>query len=130
MPLAVSLVVYVLVGFLKPEDTPERDLVLARTNGDDDSAAVAAVAAVPAPAGPTQAPPVKERADGSGAAPPVKKAADGSGAARPGPAEATLGPTRSHPGEVRSAGPGTEGGARGLASARVRGLRCCPQPRG
>ncbi|MEI5008346.1 sodium:solute symporter family protein [Streptomyces sp. PmtA] len=61
VPLAVSLVVYVLVGFLKPEDTPERDLVLARINGDDDSAAVAAV---PAPAGPTEVPPVKEAADG------------------------------------------------------------------
>jgi hypothetical protein len=60
VPLAISLVVYVLVGFVKPEDTPERDLVLARINGDDDPAA----AAVPAPAGPSEVPPVKEDADG------------------------------------------------------------------
>ncbi|MFD8195270.1 hypothetical protein [Streptomyces wuyuanensis] len=60
MPLAIRLIVYVLVGFIKPEDTPERDLVPARINGDDDPAS----AAVPAPAGPSEVPPVKERADG------------------------------------------------------------------
>ncbi|GCD45088.1 sodium:solute symporter family protein [Streptomyces paromomycinus] len=36
-PVATSLVLYVVIGFLKPEDTPERDAVLARINsGDDD----------------------------------------------------------------------------------------------
>ncbi|GGQ04415.1 sodium:solute symporter family protein [Streptomyces roseolilacinus] len=33
-PVATSLVLYVLVGFLKPEDTPERDAVLDRINTD------------------------------------------------------------------------------------------------
>jgi hypothetical protein len=40
-PLATSLVLYILIGFIKPEDTPERDAVLAVINSDgDDSAAV------------------------------------------------------------------------------------------
>jgi Na+/proline symporter len=47
IPLAVSLVLYILVGYLKPEDTPDRLGVIERINTDDDSAAVA----VPAPAG-------------------------------------------------------------------------------
>lgn len=47
VPLAVSLVLYVLIGYLKPEDTPDRLAVIDRINTDDDSAAVA----VPAPAG-------------------------------------------------------------------------------
>jgi hypothetical protein len=33
-PVATSLVLYVLVGLLKPEDTPERDAVLDRINTD------------------------------------------------------------------------------------------------
>jgi Na+/proline symporter len=40
-PLATSLVLYILIGFIKPEATPERDAVLAVINSDgDDSAAV------------------------------------------------------------------------------------------
>jgi Na+/proline symporter len=45
IPLAVSLVLYVLVGYLKPEDTPERLAVIERINTDGDGA----TAAVPAP---------------------------------------------------------------------------------
>lgn len=48
VPLAVSLVLYVLIGYLKPEDTPERLAIIERINTDDDSAA----RAVPAPAQP------------------------------------------------------------------------------
>jgi Na+/proline symporter len=47
IPLAVSLFLYIVIGFIKPEDTPERDAVLARINSDDDGSAQAA-AAVPA----------------------------------------------------------------------------------
>ncbi|MFH9422973.1 sodium:solute symporter family protein [Streptomyces sp. NPDC017529] len=58
-PVATSLVLYVLVGFLKPEDTPERDAVLARINsggdGDEDGAAGGAGAARTA-AGPVGGP--------------------------------------------------------------------------
>ncbi|MFJ4784484.1 sodium:solute symporter family protein [Streptomyces sp. NPDC088794] len=50
IPLAVSLVLYILVGYLKPEDTPERLAVIETINTDDDSTAVA----VPAPAGPVE----------------------------------------------------------------------------
>jgi uncharacterized sodium:solute symporter family permease YidK len=50
IPLAVSLILYILVGFLKPEDTPERLAVIETINTDDDSTAVA----VPAPAGPVE----------------------------------------------------------------------------
>ncbi|MFF0222786.1 sodium:solute symporter family protein [Streptomyces sp. NPDC004629] len=46
VPLAVSLVLYILIGYLKPEDTPERLAIIERINTDDDSAA----RAVPAPA--------------------------------------------------------------------------------
>ena len=46
-PLAVSLVLYVLIGFVKPEDTPERDAVLARINSDGDGDDAAAAAALP-----------------------------------------------------------------------------------
>lgn len=49
VPLAVSLVLYVLVGFVKPEDTPERDALIERINTDGDDSGSAA-AAVPAPA--------------------------------------------------------------------------------
>jgi Na+/proline symporter len=41
VPLAVSLVLYVLIGYLKPEDTPERLLVIEKVNTDGDAAAVA-----------------------------------------------------------------------------------------
>jgi hypothetical protein len=49
IPLAVSLVLYVLIGYVKPEDTPERDALIAKINSDDGGSAAAAV---PAPAGP------------------------------------------------------------------------------
>ncbi|MFB8245432.1 sodium:solute symporter family protein [Streptomyces sp. NPDC055952] len=49
IPLAVSLVLYVLVGYIKPEDTPERLALIEKINTDGDGAAAAAV---PAPAGP------------------------------------------------------------------------------
>lgn len=41
VPLAVSLVLYVLIGHIKPEDTPERDALLARINSDSGGAAAA-----------------------------------------------------------------------------------------
>ncbi|MFF9277762.1 sodium:solute symporter family protein [Streptomyces griseosporeus] len=47
VPLAVSLVLYILIGYLKPEDTPERIALIERINGGDDATA----AAIPAPAG-------------------------------------------------------------------------------
>ncbi|AWT43859.1 MULTISPECIES: sodium:solute symporter family protein [Streptomyces] len=47
IPLAVSLVLYILIGHLKPEDTPERIALIERINGGDDATA----AAIPAPAG-------------------------------------------------------------------------------
>ncbi|MGP3984269.1 sodium:solute symporter family protein [Streptomyces sp. KR80] len=55
-PLAISLVLYVLIGFIKPEATPERDAVLARINSDDDDSGAAAAVPVPAPAGDAVAP--------------------------------------------------------------------------
>jgi uncharacterized sodium:solute symporter family permease YidK len=48
VPLVVSLVLYVVVGWIKPEDTPERDEVLAKINGDD-TGDFGAAAVVPAP---------------------------------------------------------------------------------
>jgi Na+/proline symporter len=48
-PVAVSLVLFVLIGFLKPEATPERDVILDKINSDDDGASTAK--AVPASAG-------------------------------------------------------------------------------
>jgi hypothetical protein len=47
IPLAVSLVLYVVVGYLKPEDTPERLAIIERinTDGDDDAGAAAAIPA-------------------------------------------------------------------------------------
>ncbi|MEU5058200.1 MULTISPECIES: sodium:solute symporter family protein [Streptomyces] len=50
IPLAVSLVLYILIGYVKPEDTPERDALIERINTDDDGSAGAA--AVPAQAEP------------------------------------------------------------------------------
>jgi hypothetical protein len=50
IPLAVSLVLYILIGYLKPEDTPERDALIERINTDDDGSTGAAP--VPAPAEP------------------------------------------------------------------------------
>lgn len=52
-PVAVSLVLFVLIGLVKPEDTPERDAVLARINSDgDDDGPGAAALAVPGQAAP------------------------------------------------------------------------------
>ncbi|MGV9241989.1 Na+:solute symporter, partial [Streptomyces nigra] len=51
IPLAVSLILYILIGYLKPEDTPERLAVVESVNTDGDGAAAAAV---PAPAGPVE----------------------------------------------------------------------------
>lgn len=56
IPLAVSLVLYILIGYLKPEDSPERDGVLALLNpvgGGDGPAA----GAVPGQAGATDTKP-------------------------------------------------------------------------
>jgi hypothetical protein len=36
VPLAVSLVLFIVIGYLKPEDTPARDVLLARINGEGD----------------------------------------------------------------------------------------------
>jgi Na+/proline symporter len=49
IPLAVSLVLYIVIGFAKPEDTPERLAIIERVNTDGGDSAGAA--AVPAPAG-------------------------------------------------------------------------------
>ncbi|POX39278.1 Na+:solute symporter [Streptomyces sp. Ru73] len=53
-PVAVSLVLFVLIGLVKPEATPERDAVLARINsdGDDDGSGGAAALTVPGQAAP------------------------------------------------------------------------------
>ncbi|CAM5361352.1 Na+:solute symporter [Streptomyces violaceorubidus] len=48
VPLAVSLILYVLVGYLKPEDTPERLAIIERVNTDGDGDASGAAAAIPA----------------------------------------------------------------------------------
>ncbi|MFE9450744.1 sodium:solute symporter family protein [Streptomyces sp. NPDC006739] len=48
VPLAVSLVLYIVVGYLRPEDTPERLAVIERINTDDDGTEALAV---PVPAG-------------------------------------------------------------------------------
>ncbi|MFE7896024.1 sodium:solute symporter family protein [Streptomyces sp. NPDC057424] len=45
IPLAVSLVLYVLVGYIRPEDTPERLAIIEKINTDGDGAASAAVPA-------------------------------------------------------------------------------------
>lgn len=63
IPLAVSLVLYVVIGFVKPEDTPERDAVLEKINNDDDGSG--AVASVPVPSEPGDAKqPGRESASG------------------------------------------------------------------
>jgi hypothetical protein len=49
VPLAVSLVLYIVVGWIKPEDTPERDAVLAKINGDDEGG-IGAARLIPSPA--------------------------------------------------------------------------------
>ncbi|MEV7104295.1 sodium:solute symporter family protein [Streptomyces atroolivaceus] len=48
LPLAISLVLYIVIGFIKPEDTPERDALIETINTDDGGpAGGAAAAAVP-----------------------------------------------------------------------------------
>ncbi|WP_328657975.1 sodium:solute symporter family protein [Streptomyces sp. NBC_00334] len=51
VPLAVSLVLYILIGYLKPEDTPERLAIIERVNTDGDGDVSGAAAAIPTPAG-------------------------------------------------------------------------------
>ena len=41
IPLAVSLILYIAIGYFKPEDTPERDALIERINTDDDDSASA-----------------------------------------------------------------------------------------
>ncbi|MFI9026550.1 sodium:solute symporter family protein [Streptomyces sp. NPDC053560] len=48
-PVAVSLVLFALIGLVKPEDTPERDAVLARINSDGDGDGPGGAAALPLP---------------------------------------------------------------------------------
>ncbi|MFJ5686448.1 Na+:solute symporter, partial [Streptomyces sp. NPDC093099] len=58
IPLAVSLVLYIAIGFLKPEESPDIDVLLARINGEGDgdgSGLTAASLRVPAPAAPGDA---------------------------------------------------------------------------
>ncbi|MFC8148037.1 Na+:solute symporter, partial [Streptomyces paradoxus] len=50
IPLAVSLVLYIVIGYLKPEDTPERMAIIERVNTDDDGDVSGATAAIPTPA--------------------------------------------------------------------------------
>jgi hypothetical protein len=47
IPLAVSLVLYILIGYIKPEDTPERLALIEKINTDGDGAA----SAIPTPSG-------------------------------------------------------------------------------
>ncbi|MEU1145693.1 sodium:solute symporter family protein [Streptomyces sp. NPDC005863] len=49
IPLAVSLVLFVVIGYVKPEDTPERDALIERINTDGDGSGGAVV---PTPAEP------------------------------------------------------------------------------
>jgi Na+/proline symporter len=46
-PVATSLVLYTVIGWIKPEDTPERDALLAIVNDDGDDGHGAAAAALP-----------------------------------------------------------------------------------
>ncbi|MFD4631251.1 sodium:solute symporter family protein [Streptomyces sp. NPDC058284] len=56
IPLAVSLVLYVVVGWVKPEDTPERDALIERINTDDDGSAGAVAPTPSQPRGDAVAP--------------------------------------------------------------------------
>ena len=52
-PVATSLVLFILIGLIKPEATPERDALLARINsGDDSDGSRAAEVPIPAQAAP------------------------------------------------------------------------------
>ncbi len=59
IPLGVSLLLYVVIGYVKPEDTPERDALIERINTDGgDGADGASAAAVPPQAEPAPLRPV------------------------------------------------------------------------
>ncbi|WP_405409431.1 sodium:solute symporter family protein [Streptomyces decoyicus] len=60
-PVATSLVLFVLLGFVRPEDTPERDAVLARINSDDEGPAGAASG----PVGPAASAAIPGQGDGA-----------------------------------------------------------------
>ncbi|MFJ6633972.1 sodium:solute symporter family protein [Streptomyces sp. NPDC091376] len=53
IPLAVSLVLFILVGYIKPEDTPERDGILAQLNPGGGGGPATAAIPGPTPAGDT-----------------------------------------------------------------------------
>lgn len=58
VPLAVSLILFIVIGYLKPEATPARDVLLARINGQGDgdgSDITAASLDLPGQAGPSDA---------------------------------------------------------------------------
>ncbi|MET7746293.1 sodium:solute symporter family protein [Streptomyces sp. NPDC005385] len=50
LPMVISLVLYIVIGFVRPEDTPERDAIIELINTDPDGTS-SAEATVPAPAG-------------------------------------------------------------------------------
>ncbi|MER6912333.1 sodium:solute symporter family protein [Streptomyces sp. NPDC000594] len=54
VPLAISLVLFILLGLIRPEDTPERDALIDRINSDGDGGDGAAAPAPVAPAVPPQ----------------------------------------------------------------------------
>ncbi|MFD6751156.1 Na+:solute symporter, partial [Streptomyces anthocyanicus] len=61
LPMVISLVLYILIGIVKPEDTPERDAIIEKINTDDDGTTAAAVAApAEAPEGEVLGTPVKD----------------------------------------------------------------------
>lgn len=55
LPLAVSLVLFIVVGWIRPEDTPERDALISAINSDGDGAADTAPAAPEPPLRPSPA---------------------------------------------------------------------------
>ncbi len=50
-PVATSLILYTAIGWIKPEQTPERDAILDRVNRDDDDTDGTGATAVPATVG-------------------------------------------------------------------------------
>ena len=63
VPVAVSLVLYVVIDWIKPEDTPERDAIIAKADSDGPASASAALPAPGGgPAGPAAAAPHPESA--------------------------------------------------------------------
>jgi Na+/proline symporter len=45
LPMVISLVLYIVIGLVRPEDTPERDAIIEQLNTDDDGATAAVPAA-------------------------------------------------------------------------------------